>query len=67
MVPSPACTVTGGRSSGDGPTSQMSWARRSMPISLAADPQVTGKTLASATPLASASSSSLGLMSSPSR
>ena len=56
----PASTVTGGRSSGDGPISQMKSARRSMPISLVADPQTTGKTLASATPLASVSSSSFG-------
>ena len=55
---SPAFTVTGGRSVGDGPISQMKSASRSMATSLVAEPTTTGNTDASATPLASVCSSS---------
>ena len=66
-VPSPAWTETGGLSSGDGPTSQMSWASLSIATSLVAEPHTTGKTVASATPRESVSCSSLGVIVSPSR
>ncbi len=56
---SPARTVTGGRSEGDGPISQRKSARRSTPTPVTADPHTTGNTVASATPWASVCSSSV--------
>ena len=53
----PASTSTGGRSSGDGPISQMKSARRSMPTRAVAEPHTTGNTEAASSPWASVCSS----------
>ena len=62
-----ARTRAGGRSRGDGATSQMMSSKRSMPTNLVADPQMTGKTWEDTTPRASVLASSSALISSPSR
>ena len=63
---SPAATTVG-RSAGGGPISTSRSARRSMPISAAAEPHTTGNTLAASIPSVTARSSSGTDGTSPSR